>query len=183
LPFCRTTVQLTLFAAPSFIFPILPIAHVYAGHFLAWAYERCVPSKEVPIDAHKEAPRTSVDIHNAAGVAHDRTPQRRPRKKPESRKQGVQIAHAHVWKRKQLLFAIGCAVLLLTHVGMAYYFSFWHQRSPIDVMHHLRQEAQRPDSGTSSSRLCAVLLAVLLLIIAHYAVRLRTLHQSWTCFS
>lgn len=120
-----------------FIFPILPIAHAYAGHFLDWAYRRCCVTSSASAEV-ASAP------DSREGAAAPTTQGDRKKRRDHG---GGGAVHASVRKRRQrvwsLLFGAGCVVLLLTHAGMAYYFSFWHQRSPIDVMHHLRHETQR----------------------------------------
>jgi hypothetical protein len=130
-------------AACSFIFPILPIAHAYAGHFLDWAYRRCCVTSSASAEV-ASAP------DSREGAAAPTTQGDRKKRRDHG---GGGAVHASVRKRRQrvwsLLFGAGCVVLLLTHAGMAYYFSFWHQRSPIDVMHHLRHETQRLNGGAS----------------------------------
>lgn len=106
-----------------FILPVLPIAHIYTGYFL----------NKLSTSVSDDEVQSEHQTQHKRGV-----------------KRGGAVSRRSA-RVKRILFCAGCAALVLTHAGMAYYFSFWHQRSPIDVMHFLRAEAERLDDRACSS--------------------------------
>jgi hypothetical protein len=133
-----------------FIFPILPIAHIYAGYFLHRAYLWTrTTAAAASSTGESSVGRVSTTRKSRAGPAN------KAKKAPEGAEGRTRMTTTTMerrsmsmsMRRRKVLFWAGCALLLVSHTGMAYYFSFWHQRSPIDLMHYLRQETQRLDGG------------------------------------
>jgi len=140
-PFFRPSTLVNIGAGvhiSSFIFPILPIAHIYAGYFLQWTH-RPLRSRE---DCGDEV-AGGKPLMAWRGVG-PRSPDRNRRVLTRARTKILRKGG-----RRRLLFYFGCTFLVLTHGAMAYYFAFWHQRSPIDVMRYIRDEVERLGGSTS----------------------------------
>jgi phosphatidylinositol glycan class B len=102
-----------------FLFPLLPLAHIYSGHGLRFV--------SAYLGADDTPPRTWW--FSSASSRKALPPKRGGGRKRLTPKSGA---------GRPLGVLMVCAVLVISHGAMICYFSYAHQRGPIDVMAYLR---------------------------------------------
>ncbi len=136
------TVQQTDNAPPSplpisllrFIFPILPIAHIYAGFALGYVYNKKKVNKKEQEQEQQE--EVYADSSKQRSKAQNNNNNNKKQKKKKKKKLGSRID-----TRKMVLAVF--VLVAVSNVAMGAYFSFVHQRGVIDVMTYLRQQQQQ----------------------------------------